>query len=1761
LEKIYIAEQLVEDGALAQPLDSLDSPVTIAPQEDTSQPVTVLADDIPTVSPSFQTTKTRSQKAYVGLGEATGQSEQDMYSQIKSGQEQNLRESAAAHLNAQAAMKTEQKLIDERNKAGRPLSMQEANRIINPFDAESERAYSNDVIEKAYGMKFISMANTAASYMKNTFIDEAAQEIPEHVVLAQSQMGSVATKTEIARTKYQDISDEIESQGYIPWAWDVTKTMFQPYNELKMRGLNPEAGGWLLGNSLKAQADELVHRPLAEYTAGLNSITDRLRKDNPQLARQFVEYVLGRSNSDVFLDNTFTVLTPLDYIGGVKLTKNLIKKVELYNRVNTGFKQTLKEAAKTEGTDAPVKAVVQEALGDVHGAATTRAVDHFEQSVTGTLNPIQDIKESLTSNFRLDGDALDANPGNLSATQLTKLKDSFYDSGMKLYNTLVDILRVNRTLAPLQEESALRAYQAAARKSFPQDEGILDIGSPFHVKETNNYYIPFTFGNSEGRLFSDAETASNYARSRGYAEPRIVPTMGTVEKEPRKLVGSATDLKTRARLEKSIPVTEEFLARIKDQASRKFIGPRQPEVLQNLQDTIKSTKGILEQMKKTQTDVNARIVTSDPVVEQHGLGYKFTVWRPYNETDPAVRSYLLSTEEARSPDLKSWKNSVLGYIRGADDTLAYNDSMNRKVATYTQTAVKQWAKAEADKIEEIANRTKWYTPWTWGRKFTQRQMFDEFNGVLDYSRTAKDPKTGNTGYFFKTPGELDDHYSRYYGRLPSLAETEAYFANVKLVEGNRVLSEIEEFRNRARLGAEQHQIFLQTGQGSAKTASGWFDGIQRPEIPRSDDLIMFMGTHRGQEDVRQGSRVPPNTRTRYTEAVRTGKARVLEVYSVSSNPLEGFVNNGKNIRYIVTTDSESKPLALNHVNRRGGGHFEYDYDHFVKQADITTESPGDPNSRKIYNGDRTFMAVSNRAMGDKFAENMNRMNEFWRNKDIDGAKAHAQKLGIDWDQVEHWYGGDNPWIDMHEPFRTVKRNHRLLDIDKSLEDRVGKKYFVDAAKSGSLDKQFQVAYTQARDAIDLMEVRDIGTQGNPVYKISQANKVDPIPTMSRALNRAVRSTFMNDYKIQAVEHWLQEARPYLKADESQIRSAPFYYFHNADEEGAFKSDTPLEVRSNLLSNRYKINQFVGTPNAIDASIHSLTQKLADSFYEKLGPEENRSLVGKARTIVPLWALSRWKDPISGIRSFAFNAKLGVFSIPQFFVQSQTFANIWAIGGRDAAHGTFATMLHQWSRINKSDKFMQAYDDFYTRLPGFGRSKPKPGEFMEANTELAKTGFEHVAGEYQLADDQLQHNFFKGTFGNFLDAGQVFFREGEKATRLGAWYTSFREFRHDNPLKVLTDADRMQILQKADLYTANMSRASASALNSSIFSLPMQFLTYQVRMSEMFFGKRLGETLSERNLARARLLGVYSTLYGIPGALGITGWPWGDTFREAALNKGYVPGNSQWQDMLMNGLISWNMAMISGKGDYESGQQYDVQGRWGTQGFTAVRESLRSDNNVWKLIAGAGPSVVWNTATNVIDPFWQMAKQITTDDEEGNVFKLTPSHFAAMFNEVSSIDSTTRAIYALHSGRWLSKNEKFIEGVTPGDVLTRWITGIQSQDQTDIYSMHNISQSEKEVQARAEKEIVKDYQRGLDAARDKDYDTAKQYFSNARARTIISGMPVDKRAQIYSRAMNGYESQSMTTLWDWAERHAPAGEERTRIEAATRRQELMNKRAP
>lgn len=1734
-----------EDLGPLQPPPAVQGPVSVSePIEQNTQISLAPQDATPAQPPSPEVTKKRAAKYDYVWGNSGVLDSAQTYMRISKGDEPGLRESIAATLDQQKAQQKQQALMDAAKQKGGNLDYTDVRRILDPFNPANKPSDPTSVLEENYGRTYIGSINEAAARMKDTVLDEAMRDIPERVQPLLDKGNTAISKMEYARTWQDSLNDEVHQQGWIPYLADQAKSLTQIYPEAKMRGLVPEAGGaigagLLLGNNLKAQADALLRIPdFDTFKTRADDIFNGLRRDNPSLAQQFANYLVGTTSSQRFIDSTFTALAPVDIATGLKGGLSLARNVSVWNRSNQAIKSMV-ESAATAGQDIPIKAAAAEGAGNVTEAGVVRVADKLTK---GQTDFFRDIVDKLPSNFRLDLENLKTNPGSLSREQMTRLEDGFTKSADTILSTAVTAARVNRTPIPLEMENALRAYGTTIRDKFPGLEGaIIDFSEPKLEPITNTWHTEVHLGNLDGSLFSSPNVAETFVKDTGLGGAKVVEAEGRVQTIPERLVGSKTDIATKNRLEKSIPVTETALKTYRAAAKAAKTPEERAEILSH----ITGEEGIISLIKRdkaTLKEVTGRITKAPAVVEQQGLGYKIVVVKPYQETSDMVRNYQIEKNAAGeftgagASSVSTSKSTLLAALskwRGADDTLALNDSIQRKVAVYTQNLFKQWAKDEQSKIEAIATGYYKADPITgvkygyWSAKprailnkitLKQREVWNRFTDVLDYARKAIDPDTLQKGYFFKTPGELEDHYLRYYGESPSFPEVEAYFAHVKLTEGNRIFSEIAEFRNRARIGTEQHQVSVLAKNSKDVVSSEYFDGIAQKEMPHGKDNVLIMGSRQGDEKLYnlQSRALNPQIWEKLDKEVASGDRKVIRIYNPDQYPLKDFsdVAGSERIRYVISDRVASKPLDFNHVVRRGGGHFEYDYDHYIKQAQIVPERAGSVANDKrtkyndLYTGDQTVMPIDNRAKGRDISRRMDAVRLLIKDNKMEEAKALSERtLPIDWDTFSGWFNPKRdpkgniipPRLSKDEPFYVVPRNKKIYDLDKSLEQRYPGT-FRDGTREGSDAAQNVVAFNLQRDADDVGTIT--GGRDSSLWKYEPAKLVDPIPTMNRALNRAINSTYMDDYKIFAVEHWLREAGPYLKEDENSIKASPFWNFNNARSKDAFKSATPVEVVSKLLANKLKIDQFTGIPNTFDTWTYSLTQHLADTAYEKGG------LVEKA-AIIPLWALSHVHDPVRLLRSFAFNAKLGVFNPAQILVQAQTYASIVGIAGfKHGAGGTAGAFLHGWGNINRTEGFLAKLDERASAL-GYG----KTGDWLEANRLLRETGFEHVAGEYAMADN-VQHKFIGNDWGNFLNAGQAFFRAGEKSVRLGAWYTAYREFREVHPTGAVTNTQRAEILQRADLLSTNMSRASSSQLHTGVMGLTTQFLTYQLRLSELMLGNRISVA------AKIRMAAVYAGLYGVPVAFGLTGLPLYDTWRNEAIDRGYVMGHNWFTTAMNEGLPATLLALITGKGDLEKGNFYNVGPRYGVQGFN----QLWSDNVWWKLLGGASVSIFANTLTNMSPLALSIQAGIRGNPKEmDHPFKVEDA--LDVFKEVSSINAAWQVLTALNTGRWLSKNEGYQGNITAMNALFQGVTGLHNQKDDDAYHITQIRKSEDEYQKYTEKMVIKEIRRGLNDSSNLDQNQANDYMRRAFGRMEWAGMSLEMRADVVSKALNGYETQA------------------------------------
>ena len=1122
----------------------------------------------------------------------------------------------------------------------------------------------------------------------------------------------------------------------------------------------------------------------------------------------------------------------------------------------------------------------------------------------------------------------------------------------------------------------------------------------------------------------------------------------------------------------------------------------------------------------------------DAVVQSQGPRFYLSVKTPLRETEGWGKNIYAKTKAYEAPD--TFLSSLFGKFRNPDETLSFSQRESRLAGTYGLANIMKLLKEEGNLIKAVANNK------------TKREQFTRFLNSMKDDAEAE----GRKGLWLNTPMEVEHKYMNLFGRIADKAEVDAYFAYKRATEYDRQFRNILMYRNMSRAGVQEHVFSTLTDTGD-KLLSPSVKGVKMTHLPATDDTVLFLERNNSESRLFNAVELKssPKRRKEYEQMradVENGKLQVVRVFNPEERPLANYTKAGDHyVRYVVTPNVTSKNIDYNGlVPRRGGGHFIYDYEWYIKQARVIPERVGSKVTHN-YEGDTTIAGMPIRAMGQDFAKHLEKIRQLLYKAEKEGAgnrhtKSRLQKdaktyfesnpvEGLSWKEVKGWFqskrapGGQvkvPPRLSLSEPIQLVQKDKKLVNIDNTIKDRytvkdsVGNYYttFRDATKSGSDNMQLQVQFTGQRDDMGLFSVKNEGTRQNPIYKKVAAEYLDPLTTMDRTYGNVAKSLWMDDYKIKSVENWLAQASKYMKADPQEIRAAPFHWFHAGPSE--FKPDAPPEITRNLTTAHMQIQQFLGVRSETDNLLHSAAQRMADSMYNTFGE--------KSLKIDPLWLMPKLKDPFQFLRSIAFHAKLGLFAVPQLLVQAQTYSVMLGMSGiRNTVGALGAATFTQLTRINKNPAIVEHLDKLMTKLNVTGAARWRPGEFKESLETLHRSGFMEVGREYALRGDIEAPKMITTKTGRFLDAGTVFFTEGERFSRIGAWHAAYKEFRDANPFGRLTDKDIRSILVRADDLTVNMSRASSSMLHSGVMSLPSQFLTYQIRLAELMWGKRLDTT------QRMKILAYQAALYGVPTAIGVSGLPLGDIIRKNAIENGYNVGENWIESAVTEGLLALMIALLTGDGDIKKGKWYNIGDRFGSQGFETIREAMRGDKTFWDIVGGAGYSVskgIWDAS----DGFRNAMVSLIRGDEDKKV-NMTVDDVLDAFKEITSVNQTWKAIAAINTGRWYSKKEGYLTDVTPLSAIFMATTGLQPQDVTDLQLMSWSEKDRKDFETKVEQNVIKQIRRAIRIQNDNP-EQADKYLANAKALFEIADYPLNRRTEVIAKASKDYES--MIEAMDW-----------------------------
>lgn len=1642
----------------------VDTPILLPEIEVSNKPDTISVD--PTATGASQTVSVdpgssnnvpldpsivanRAYKAHQGL-EQFGTSYDQIHSAISNGQEDQLRAQSAADVDVSNQKAKAELLAKFAGRLRKPLTPELTKYILDNFEELSQATDPDTVLETQYGKAHTANLNTAAQNVPESEYSEAKREIPLQVNEIEKRVSSAVAKRDYLVSQEENVAAIVKNQPWGSYLGDLALGLVPGYTETKLRS-NVEGTtfleGGLLGNNLEQQRQRLISLPLPQMKIEYQRFMNTLKESNPGVALQFAKAMVGQTTDESFLNNIMTGIEVATDASIVKGVSNLARSKRLLDSA----KRTGVDFAKAASEPDLSKPAITEAAGDVKSASLQGATQNAVETMAGTTDTTKRALDALPTALRADKAGLRNNTGSFREAEIAKIEADYDSTEKNILRAVEDRLRVDRTPAALSEEEILKQIQADLKNRYPGlRNNIAEVSAPIHDKISNTYSFDLKIMDNDGHMFGSDYDAERFAIHQGL-----------------------TDFK----------------------------------------------------------------------FGHKGLGTYLTINKPWAETDVITRDLLLTAKNAQDPHSfidefmksmgKETKETYLANkvakLRTPEETLSLAHRSNRHAVTYGQSYIQKLLESEGSAIRDVYYGMITKDPVTgmpvnrFGYKYMGRaktnKRFEEFERTLRYSREMVDDLTGLPGKFFDTPGALEDFYQMTFHRPPDDVELRGYFAFKKMVEVDRIFRNINLFRNKTRNAVENHNVYWY--EDGKRVVSDSFDGALKKTFPRAkEDKILIINAE-GKHEVKDLDGLGTKRVKELEKQVKEGQARLVEAWEPADRPFENIPGAGNNrIRYIMSENLDTKPLSWEQVPRRGGGHFEYDYDNYIKQAKIRPDYNATKKEfRHWYEGDTTVMPIAIRKMGNEVVGHLENVRLALKAGDADAARLAARPLPIKWEEINSWFnpsrdikGNLQPArLSLDEPFRVVPKNKNIIDIDNTMEARFRSKdgtstTLRDGTKQHSMARKNQVEFTGARDTNDIHTISP-GTRENPLYVWETAKLIDPLPSMSRALSRIVRSTFLDDYKMFAVEHWLQDASRFLQPSISEIRSSPYWHFLNP----SWRSGASNDQIARLKAANFHIQQLLGVRSELDSALHNMAQKLADSIYSKFGPN--------SRLLVAAEALPHLRDPIGFIRSVVYHKTLGMFNPAQLLKQMNTFASIFGIAGSSrATPGSIAALATTWTRFNKHPEIMNKLDDMLASFRVPGAQGWKQGWFKESSELLDRTGFSNVQGEYAPLDREISVNIVQSAGRSLLDAGTTLFKGGEKMVRYGAFHTAYMEFREANPLVKIGDKEIRSLLTRADLLYGNMSKASSSFIHEGAASLVTQFFTYQLRATELFVGKRLTE------LERGRLFWTYAAIYGVPSATGLTALPFADLLRKDALKDGYVVGDGMVNSVIREGLLSTATAAISAgpsnNFNPKLGTWYNFGQSWGLQGIST--NALISDKPLWQVVMGASGSALgdlfadsWDFGSMIINGFFR-------DSNDPKYFRPKNEDALQFLKEINSVSKGAQWIAALNTGKWLTKKDGILEDkVSAYDATYRFIAGLQSQDAADQQTVKSINNDRQALARWGMNRFTQEMHRGY-MAQANNPEQAHEYFGRANAILNIAGIPPEQWGHLISRANEGYE---------------------------------------
>lgn len=917
--------------------------------------------------------------------------------------------------------------------------------------------------------------------------------------------------------------------------------------------------------------------------------------------------------------------------------------------------------------------------------------------------------------------------------------------------------------------------------------------------------------------------------------------------------------------------------------------------------------------------------------------------------------------------------------------------------------------------------------------------------------------------YYENYGQFEQAFWDRFKKPPTVDQADTYFAYVQINDLDLVTRDLDWYKQKARLGLEN--VTLKGPDGDVA-----FEGKVVNSLPYGSKDYFAVTVHDGINFKKPLSSrfISEKDRAKFADLVQQGY-KIVQVADQSLKVGESYAG------FVLTKGGKFDRVGVKNVDRKAGGHKIHKYPFYIKQGMISGDDTG-----RLYRGDRSLFNAKSEKEGKEILEVLETARQKFLRQDADAWKFLRDNVPSI--NTKQWAASiADGTIDLKVPFAVTKRGVRTIDTGayNNLSN------ITDLSKNEhNLSSQVTGRYAGERSESDLNIIQ---AEGDTLFEIEPAPYLSPMDTLRTSSANMISTRNMNDYTLMTRDNYFREYGDILEGTREEQLSSGISLL----QQPRFKAGADPVRQAAAMNVSRSYNNLMNYGTALDRQIEFYKNNLLESVVPKFGPRGQQWVEDKM--------LGTVKDPGTYFRSFAFNMKLGMFNVQQYFVQANSMVNVAAVAGTNGLRGAAMYPIFRSALLSSSPEVLARAGKVAESV-----GLMKADEFAESMALLKKSGWDNIGGDVAYLDDVMSPELRPGAVSKtgkaFLKWGRTPFQEGERMVRLSAWGAAYLERKAIARGRKLDRRDEAAILLRAKNLTGNMTRESNAAWQKGYAAVMTQFFGYQARIMEQFLGKKL------TGAEKLRLFTGYSAVYGVPVAMGSVAGvvPVRDIVQDTLLSMG-VDVDDTAVEPFIDGFAS---SML----EFMTDREYSIADRYGPGGLPTFYDLYRGDKDVADLFLGASGSIAIQTVSDAIPALKGMYSEFT--DFKGGYYNLTKEDFLQPLRNISTVDNALKLYQVWNLGVWASKNEVNMMEMDLPDGVVAAITGLQPAKIEDAFSKLRATQDFKEHVKAVQKEVSKEYRRIMKVD---DGPEREKMIRNLKARMILEGLTPREQAQAWKWA--------------------------------------------